>query len=812
MRLLKIAFVIILLLAILLRFYRIDAQSLWADEGSSVVLASRPFTTIVQSAARDIHPPLYYFSLRIWVGLLGKSEIALRSLSALYGLALVALTFILGRKLFGPGVGLLSAFLAAISPFQIYYSQETRMYILAAMLGALSFFFFVRWLEVETRRVGQAASDIDPPPRMVAIQQWMLNIWDSRYFVAAGYLLTTLFALYTHYFAFTIPLAQNVIYPLWLAFAERWRRPRLILKWVALQLVIVALYLPWLGLSWGQLQSWPAISEPFSLSYLWGEVFRIFSLGLSVEPRTSFVVWGFLAIFLLGLVPWPGQDQRSGLCFELVVSLAYFAVPVLTMYFLSLARPLYNPKLILLATPGFHLILARGVLAPAQGLSRLLAMNLRHELAAIWPVTALLFVIATNAQSLNNYYFDPHYARDDYRGIAAFITASADEDDAILINAPGQIEIFSYYYKGSLSIYPLPQQRPLDEQQTLAELEGLVARHDRIFGIFWATDESDPHRFIETWLDEHTYKAQDRWYGNVRLVLYGVPMQVGALELKRQVQARLGEEIMLLGYDLPSTEVRAGDILQLTLVWRALTSPEQRYVVFTHLLDDHDQIVGQRDAEPGGGAKLTSTWQEGEIIADNYGLLVLPGTPPGEYDLEVGMYSLATGERLSIRRGDQMVGDRLLLDTVLVQRPEQPPSVEALGIQHQRPVQYGPLRLLGYDLYKLGFAHKADEPLYPGDILHVVLYWQRTEESTAHPGLTLKLTDGRGQVRASSQGQPGGEGYPFTTWQTGEIVRDQYNLFLPLDLSPGAYNVVLEMAADASTWPAVTLQTITVWR
>jgi len=158
----KIALLLILLLAAFLRFYRLDAQSLWADEGNSVSLSSRDLDHITAGAAHDIHPPLYYYLLHFWMRVFGNSEFAVRALSALLGTGLVYLTYLLGRQLSRPPsvppnsggearhshwLGLIAALLSAISPFQIYYSQETRMYILLAALSALSVYSFIKLLE-----------------------------------------------------------------------------------------------------------------------------------------------------------------------------------------------------------------------------------------------------------------------------------------------------------------------------------------------------------------------------------------------------------------------------------------------------------------------------------------------------------------------------------------------------------------------------------------------------------------------------------------------------------------------------------------
>src|SRR5689334_12882643 len=132
-----LCFCLLLLLAAGLRFYRIDAQSLWSDEGSSVAQALRDIPAIAANAALDIHPPFYYILLHYWIIPLGVSEVALRSLSALLGIALVALVFALGKVWWNERVGLIAAFLAAINPFLIDYAQEARMYTLMAVLGAI---------------------------------------------------------------------------------------------------------------------------------------------------------------------------------------------------------------------------------------------------------------------------------------------------------------------------------------------------------------------------------------------------------------------------------------------------------------------------------------------------------------------------------------------------------------------------------------------------------------------------------------------------------------------------------------------------
>jgi len=151
--LLVMVLALILGIAAALRFYNLDAQSLWADEGNSAALATRSLAAISADAANDIHPPLYYWLLHLWTSIFGHAESGLRSLSAVFGVLLVLATAELGRRLYHTAGGFAAGLIAAVAPFQIYYSQETRMYILVALEAALAMLLLWWLLSQEDRRL-----------------------------------------------------------------------------------------------------------------------------------------------------------------------------------------------------------------------------------------------------------------------------------------------------------------------------------------------------------------------------------------------------------------------------------------------------------------------------------------------------------------------------------------------------------------------------------------------------------------------------------------------------------------------------------
>jgi hypothetical protein len=111
------------------------------------------------------------------------------------------------------------------------------------------------------------------------------------------------------------------------------------------------------------------------------------------------------------------------------------------------------------------------------------------------------------------------------------------------------------------------------------------------------------------------------------------------------MRANLDSKVSLLGYNLESG-FRPGDNIHLTLFWQCLEEMEQDYTVFTHLLDEKQNIWGQKDNPPVDGFYPTAEWKTGEIVRDQYDILISPEAPPGEYQIEVGMYLAGTGKRL----------------------------------------------------------------------------------------------------------------------------------------------------------------------
>ncbi len=126
-----------------------------------------------------------------------------------------------------------------------------------------------------------------------------------------------------------------------------------------------------------------------------------------------------------------------------------------------------------------------------------------------------------------------------------------------------------------------------------------------------------------------------------------------------------GEQARLIGVDLPKMQVKAGETVNLTLYWQAVSSLDKSWTVFVHLTDGEGQIIGQQDQIPGGGQFPTTGWIPNEYLVDSYNLLIPPDTPPGDdaYRLRIGMYDATDFSRLPVIDAGEIIADHITIES-----------------------------------------------------------------------------------------------------------------------------------------------------
>lgn len=257
---------------------------------------------------------------------------------------------------------------------------------------------------------------------------------------------------------------------------------------------------------------------------------------------------------------------------------------------------------------------------------------------------------------------------------------------------------------------------------------------------------------------------------------------------QHKLQVNFADQVMLLGYDLPRVEVVSGGEIPLTLYWKAVQPVAVNYAVFVHLVRPPEHLWGQDDRLNPADFPLTR-WPLDKYVRDEHRLPVLPGTPPGEYEVEVGFYRQDTGERLLVFAPEGVAGGAVLPGRVRVRLPKSPPAVESLGIQQRTDVSLaGQLTLLGWSLNADAFT--------PPDFAHLTLLWRADRAPAGDLVFAVTLLDGAGNVVNELRGPVDGL-YPTSGWQRGEIVRDQYAFWLAAGTLPGRYRLQLAVLGES---------------
>ncbi len=119
--------------ALLTRLHHLDNESLWMDELRQVSYYSHSSLSLIEDAASQSQPPLDY-----WIGhlvqFISSSDFAVRLPSALFGAGSVVLLMVLIAFATSWPTALGFGLLAALMPFNLYYSQEARPYAIAVFL------------------------------------------------------------------------------------------------------------------------------------------------------------------------------------------------------------------------------------------------------------------------------------------------------------------------------------------------------------------------------------------------------------------------------------------------------------------------------------------------------------------------------------------------------------------------------------------------------------------------------------------------------------------------------------------------------
>jgi mannosyltransferase len=321
--------------------FNINRAAIWFDEAFSYYIIQFSFIDIVKYTASDVHPPLYYWTLKIWTGLFGSGELGMRSMSVFFAVATIVTMYFLARRLFGRKIALISVLFLSVSPMLIRYADEARMYTMAA--------FFVFSATYALVNATQASKDSR-----------------RRWWIVYGILVGL--GMWTHYFTAFAWLAHWA-WRAWLTYAKNislktWWKQFFTKQWVLAYVIAVAVYIPWLYFMIKQLGVVQATGfwiGPVSVDTPSNYLTNIFYYLEHGQVQSWFAVALILiVIMVVVLIPkiYKSFTAREKSNFVLITSLAW--TPVILLFILSLPplRSSFVERYLIPATIGFMVFMA----------------------------------------------------------------------------------------------------------------------------------------------------------------------------------------------------------------------------------------------------------------------------------------------------------------------------------------------------------------------------------------------------------------------------------------------------------------------
>jgi len=443
-----------------LRLFHLDAQSFWYDEAMSAGIARGTVTQILRNDFYSPHPPLYFLALHYWLSI-DQSDLTIRLLSAMLGVAGIAGMYSLGKTLCDGTVGLVAATIVAMVPYQVFYSQEARMYAPLFLLSTLLLTSYARMLHTDSLR------------------------WWAAYTALAA------LSLNTHLFSGLLLLSLHFHFVICRTPRRKpWRRLA-----VSDGLIILA-FIPRLSITMvqaGRVAGNFWISRP-SLTQLLSAP-HAFTLSQHVSERLvplAFAVILFLFILthlqIARELATRGPDTAA-----LTLTLIAFWSPLLLTFVLSQWHPVYLERTLIVAVPGLYFLLSWGMARTRERFVNL----------------ALAFVVVLFAvNGLWNWYFDPDFAKPTFRTAAQFLQDKVEPGEPTLHTSDAGFLIFSHYAPDCGSYLLEGDPAPAVPVETYELFGGEIIAKEEVYAPqFWlvvALDNSiDFQRGLVDWFDAH---------------------------------------------------------------------------------------------------------------------------------------------------------------------------------------------------------------------------------------------------------------------------------------------------------------------
>jgi hypothetical protein len=468
------------LLLLALAPYQSLARDLWTDEAFTVSYTTyqEPGAVLADVRKNEETPPVYFMIAWVWSRFAGQSEVALRLLSLLFGALAVAILGSAARRWLPAADASLAGYLLAVLTPVGLYIVTARSYALMLLMAVIC---------------------------TVAFEWLYRNPTDRRALV--GYAIAMAVFCLTSYFAAAFVAAHNLI---WLSSLVRQpaQRRRRLLDWLAAQIGIGAVVLPWLPSLAYQFKAAHFVTDTTQITaaeYFW----QAYSL-LAVPPSASFwlMIWLPLTVLIWALV---AIGLRSSGKADGGLVLRVFAVPAVAQLLLVIWMQAAAWRYLTILLPG-------AVLAVAAG-----AGALRRQAPRVGQAVMLALVLGLLIYRLSGT-LAPNTAQSWAELIGTVERQVDPAHDVVLLQPPWEQRTFEYYYRG-----------PAIELLGAHNYDDFFMGGGHSFSNPWTTDEvlSATRGRQRVWAFEYQttgiqpvelpYRVIERWQsGKLKLVLYQV--------------------------------------------------------------------------------------------------------------------------------------------------------------------------------------------------------------------------------------------------------------------------------------------------
>ncbi|MBL8097066.1 MAG: glycosyltransferase family 39 protein [Anaerolineales bacterium] len=736
----------LLLLGFTLRVVRLGDQNVWYDEGFSVFMARQDIGDLPRETALDVHPPVYFALLHGWRLLAGDSEAALRYLSVLVSVIILAVGYRIVHSLAGGRAALLATTLLALQRASIWYSQEIRMYALTMLCALLALGFAVAWIR------------------------------GGGWRPLVGYGLSIAVGLHTLYLFVLTPIALNLaVAALWLWPGPR-RTWRALGAWALAQLLAALSLAPWLAFAIPLRPERFTDSSPAGLTDVLGLWLNTWLAGTAVD------IWRDVPVYLLGLGvvalgAWligRARTPQPILFFELA-AVSGAAVTIGLIWILNLPSRF---QLTFTPTPRYLITLIPwAVLALGLALDAVWA---RWRRLGLGLSVATVLVVAAYVPG----YYGDRVLNDTFRSAAMTLAAYRQPGDAALLHNDREWPMVDYYLDGQGHGNVPNAMYISDDAVAAGQVQPLWETHEAVWLLL--TRESlmtDYDRRIERWLAERAVDSRAWDYGpNARLWIFARTPERAATLSQIAVEPAAGPQVevvpglTLVGVERALSEVQVGDTLRVFLYWRA-TQPVEPGTLGLRLTG---LFGGTADEIP-----FVPALEAGAVVRQQVDFPIRPYVGAGRYRVHI-----ATAP------GGSVLGPALFEVGVA--------PAQAL------PASAGPLAQPIDSLFQNGLAIRSWEPSSQVGQLQVALEWDVTRLIARRVKQFWHLIgpDAATERRAQVDVEPLAGAPPMTAWPLGARVRDRITFALPVDLAPGRYTILTGLY-DPITGERVPVITVT---